>query len=51
MNYYRKSLQIMGTPIKVEFREGANPFEGKKNVLTQSQMRKRKRMMAYHKKK
>lgn len=51
MNYYRKSLQIMGTPIKVEFREGVNPFEGKKNVLTQSQMRKRKRMMAYHKKK
>lgn len=50
-NYYRKSLEIMGTPIKVEFREGANPFEGKKNTLTLSQQRKRKRMMSYHKKK
>lgn len=50
-NYYRRSLEIMGTPIKVEFREGSNPFEGKKNTLTLSQQRKRKRMMSYHKKK
>ena len=26
MNYYRKSLKVMGTPIKIEFRESANPF-------------------------
>jgi len=51
MNYYRKSLKIMGTPIKIEFREGANPFEGKKNQLTLAQQRKRKRLMAFHKKK
>ena len=46
MNYYRKSLKVMGTPIKIEFREGANPFEGKKNQLTLAQQRKRKRMMS-----
>ncbi|MFC4701891.1 ribosome biogenesis GTPase Der [Glaciecola siphonariae] len=51
MNYYRKSLKIMGTPIKIEFREGANPFEGKKNQLTLAQERKRKRLMAFHKQK
>lgn len=51
MNYYRKSLKVMGTPIKIEFREGANPFEGKKNQLTLAQQRKRKRLMAFHKKK
>ena len=51
MNYYRKALQTMGTPIKIEFREGANPFEGKKNQLTLSQQRKRKRLMSFHKKK
>lgn len=51
MNYYRKALHVMGTPIKIEFREGANPFEGKKNQLTLSQQRKRKRLMAFHKKK
>ncbi|MCV2883124.1 ribosome biogenesis GTPase Der [Aestuariibacter sp. AA17] len=50
MNYYRKSLETMGTPIRIEFREGANPYEGKKNQLTLSQQRKRKRLMAFHKK-
>lgn len=50
MNYFRKALKTMGTPIKIEFREGANPFEGKKNKLTLAQQRKRKRMMSYHKK-
>lgn len=51
MNYFRKALDVMGTPIRMEFREGANPFEGKKNKLTLAQQRKRKRMMEYHKKK
>ena len=53
MNYFRKALDVMGTPIKIEFREGANPFEGKKNQLTlaQQRKRKRKRLMAYHKQK
>ncbi|MFC3121148.1 ribosome biogenesis GTPase Der [Agaribacter flavus] len=51
MNYYRKALEVMGTPIKIEFREGANPYEGRKNQLSLSQQRKRKRLMSYHKKK
>lgn len=51
MNYFRKSLQTMGTPIRIEFREGANPFEGKKTQLTLAQQRRRKRMMSHHKKK
>ncbi|GLR72959.1 ribosome biogenesis GTPase Der [Agaribacter marinus] len=50
MNYYRKALEVMGTPIKIEFREGANPFEGKKNQLSLSQQRKRKRLVSFHKK-
>jgi len=51
MNYYRKALKTMGTPIRVEFKEGANPFEGKVNKLTVGQERKRKRLMTFHKKK
>ncbi|WP_448211427.1 ribosome biogenesis GTPase Der [Colwellia sp. MEBiC06753] len=39
MNYYRKSLKIMGTPIKIEFRETSNPFAGKKK-LTYSEQKK-----------
>jgi len=49
MNYFRKALEIMGTPIKIEFREGNNPFEGKKNNLTLAQQRKRRRMMSFYK--
>ncbi|MFO6424902.1 ribosome biogenesis GTPase Der [Motilimonas sp. KMU-193] len=50
INYFRKSLNLMGTPIRVEFKEGENPFAGKVNKLTASQERKRKRMMKFHKK-
>ena len=51
MNYFRKALGIMGTPIKIEFKEPKNPFAGKKNQLTLSQQRKRKRLMKFLKKK
>lgn len=50
MNYFRRTLKIMGTPIKIEFRNSDNPFEGKKNKLTASQQRKRDRLMKFHKK-
>nr|WP_321242438.1 ribosome biogenesis GTPase Der [uncultured Tolumonas sp.] len=50
INYYRKSLKIMGTPIHIEFQEGDNPFEGRRNKLTQTQIRKRRRMMSFVKK-
>ncbi|MFT4937037.1 MAG: GTP-binding protein [Paraglaciecola sp.] len=49
MNYFRKALKMMGTPIKVEFREGANPYESNKNIMTDSQRRKRKLLMRMHK--
>lgn len=51
INYFRKSLGVMGTPIKVEFRESVNPYAGRKNSLTLSQQRKRKRLMKFIKKK
>ncbi|SHO58088.1 ribosome biogenesis GTPase Der [Vibrio quintilis] len=46
MNYYRKSLEIMGTPIRIQFQNSENPFEGKTNKLTLSQERQRKRLMS-----
>lgn len=49
-NYYRKSLKIIGSPIRVLFQEGNNPFAGKRNKLTPSQLRKRKRLMRFIKK-
>ncbi|OCG37479.1 MULTISPECIES: ribosome biogenesis GTPase Der [unclassified Gilliamella] len=47
MNYFRRSLKIMGSPIRIQFKEGANPFEGRKNTLTASQQRKRRRLMKH----
>ena len=51
MNYFRRSLQLMGTPVKIEFRAGDNPFSGRRNKLSLSQQRKRKRMLRHVKKK
>ncbi len=45
MNYFRRSLEIMGTPIRIQFQSSANPFEGKGTKLTISQERKRKRLV------
>lgn len=51
MNYYRKALQMMGTPIKIEFREGENPFTPtKKNTETALQKYKRERLLKARKK-
>lgn len=32
MNYYRKSLKMMGTPIRIQFKDTLNPFAGKKKL-------------------
>lgn len=44
-NFFRKRYKLEGTPIRIEFREGENPYAGKKNVLTEAQQRKRQRMI------
>lgn len=49
-NYYRRSLKIIGSPIRIQFQEGNNPFAGRKNKLTPNQLRKRKRLMKFIKK-
>ena len=50
MNYFRRSLNVMGTPIRILFKEGENPYADKKNKLTPTQLRKRKRLMQHLKK-
>jgi len=46
MNYYRKSLDIVGTPIKIQFQSSENPYEVHSSKPTLSQDRKRKRLMS-----
>ena len=49
-NTYRRVLRLVGTPIRIEFKGGENPYEGKKNSLTDRQVNKKRRLMSHHKK-
>ena len=46
-NSYLKHLKLKGTPIRIEFKSGDNPFKDKKNKLTPRQLQKRKRLMRH----
>ena len=43
-NFFRKRYKLEGTPVRIEFREGENPYAGRKNILTERQVKKRKRL-------
>ena len=46
-NFFRKRFKLVGTPIKFIFKEGVNPYEGKKNVLTDKQVAKKRRLIRH----
>ncbi|MGX5672925.1 ribosome biogenesis GTPase Der [Thermomonas sp. XSG] len=46
-NFFRKRFKLVGTPIRFVFRENSNPYEGKKNVLTERQIEKKRRLMRH----
>ena len=45
INRFRKAFKLKGTPVRLAFKKGKNPFAGRRNVLTPRQERKRKRLM------
>ena len=49
-NFFRKRFKLEGTPIRIEFRENENPFAGRKNELTERQVKKRRRVIRNAKK-
>ena len=49
-NTYLRVLKLVGTPIRIEYKGGENPYEGKKNTLTDRQVNKKRRLMSHHKK-
>ncbi|MDY6991780.1 MAG: ribosome biogenesis GTPase Der, partial [Pseudomonadota bacterium] len=51
VNNFRSALALEGTPIDFEFKQGDNPFQGRKNTLTPRQQKKRERLMQHVKKK
>jgi GTP-binding protein len=46
-NSFRKALKLVGTPVRVEFRSGENPFAGRRNRLTPRQQRRRQRVIRH----
>ncbi len=50
-NFFRKRFKLSGTPVQFIYKEGVNPFEGKKNVLTEKQVKSRQRLMRHAKRK
>ena len=51
INRFRKAFKLKGTPVRLAFKTGKNPYEGKRNKLTPRQERKRARLMKRVKKK
>lgn len=47
VNRYRQCFDLHGTPLRIEFRTGDNPYEGRKNKLTQRQQQKKRRLMKH----
>jgi GTP-binding protein len=49
-NYFLDAINSVGTPIKIEFKGGTNPFADKRNKLSKRQQFKRARMIQHIKK-
>ncbi|SDS72299.1 GTP-binding protein [Halopseudomonas litoralis] len=49
-NVFRKVLKLAGTPIRVEYKSGDNPYADQKNKLSERQVNKKRRLMSHHKK-
>jgi GTP-binding protein len=47
INRFRKALKLDGTPMRLEFKTGENPYEGRRNRLTPRQVRKRERLKRF----
>jgi GTPase len=47
---FREALKIEGTPLRLEFRTGENPFKNKRQQLTPRQVHNRRRLMRFAKK-
>lgn len=47
VNWFRKAFRLKGTPVRLVFKTGENPFKGRRNTLTPRQERKRRRLMKH----
>ena len=47
INRFRTELGMRGTPLRLEFKSGGNPFAGQRNTLTPRQQRHRERLKQF----
>ncbi len=50
VHYFRDRFHLQGTPVRIEYKGGKNPFAGKRNLLTPRQIEKRRRLKRHVKK-
>jgi len=48
---FRRELNMVGTPIRIEYKTSDNPYEGKKNQLSKRQIDRKRRLVSFVKKK
>ena len=48
-NFFRKRFKLVGTPVRFVFKEGDNPYKDRKNVLSERQVKKKKRLIRHSK--
>ena len=48
-NFFRKRFKLVGTPVRFVFKEGDNPYKDKKNVLTDRQVARKRRLIRHGK--
>jgi len=46
-NAFRAALKLSGTPVRIEFRSGGNPYQGRRNTLSPRQVSRRRRLMRH----
>jgi GTPase len=46
-NYFQAKFKLVGTQVRIEFKQSSNPFEHKRNVLTARQVQNRRRLMKH----
>ncbi|MGD8629721.1 MAG: ribosome biogenesis GTPase Der [Gammaproteobacteria bacterium] len=50
VNVFREALRLSGTPVRLEFKTGSNPYKGRRNRLTPRQQKRRTRLVRHVKK-
>jgi len=47
---YRRELDLVGTPVRIEFRTSDNPYTEKRDKMTQRQVQRKRRLLTHAKK-